>query len=123
MNSPTPFPCVCVLWFYLGPCFIVPLSRLWFRARALVVQCTPVDLQRDIILSLPEVIDDRAKDVVIDAFVNMLETDQELTVPLIDGLTNLDLPADTTADVRNTVLDKLGSCQDPTDRRLHLHSR
>ena len=77
---------------------------------SLVAQCTPIDLQRDIILSLPEVIDDRAKDVVIEAFVLMLETDQELTVPLIDGLTNLDLPADTTADVRNTVLDKLDSC-------------
>lgn len=76
-----------------------------------MLTCTPLDLQRDIIMSLPEVIDDRAKDVVIDAFVQMLESEQELTTPLIDGLTNLDLKPVTTNAVRSMVLDGLSSYQ------------
>eukprot|EP00041_Stephanoeca_diplocostata_P003132 m.32017 g.32017 ORF g.32017 m.32017 type:complete len:1507 (+) comp14076_c0_seq1:217-4737(+) len=62
------------------------------------------DLKREIVLCLPDVIDDRAAPFVVEALRGMLETETELTVPILDALSNLSLSTEDIDIIRETVL-------------------
>jgi Fanconi anemia group D2 protein len=70
---------------------------------------SPVDVQREIITALPQSIDDRATQTVTEALQEMLSTKPELTVPVLDALSNLDLDEAVLDEVRDQVLDGLDS--------------
>jgi Fanconi anemia group D2 protein len=72
-----------------------------------LVEALPArDVKRDIVLCLPDVIDDRAAAAVVSALRDKLEDggDAELTVPILDALSNLCLTPEDTEAVRAIVL-------------------
>lgn len=56
-----------------------------------MAESSPIDVQREIITSLPQSIDDRATATVTEALQNMLDDQPALTVPILDALSNLSL--------------------------------
>lgn len=73
-----------------------------------MVSCTPLDIQREIIGSLPEVLDDRAAEAVVDELTGLMEDHSELTVSVLDTLANLSLPENAVDEIRDYVLERLG---------------
>lgn len=69
-----------------------------------LLQVVGRDMKREIVLCLPDVIDDRAAPFVVEALRGMLETETELTVPILDALSNLSLSSEDIDVVRETVL-------------------
>ena len=72
-----------------------------------LVEALPArDMKRDIVLCLPDVIDDRAAASVVGALRDKLEdgSDAELTVPILDALSNLCLTPEDTEAIRSIVL-------------------
>lgn len=70
--------------------------------------CTP-DIQRDIISAIPEIVDDASHEVVVEALKDVMTNDVQLTVPVLDALSNLSLPVHIADDVNKTVLTSLES--------------
>ena len=56
---------------------------------------------------MPQSIDDRATETVTEALQEMLSTKPELTVPVLDALSNLDLDERALDEVRDQVLEGL----------------
>ncbi|KAF9581589.1 Fanconi anemia group D2 protein [Lunasporangiospora selenospora] len=76
-----------------------------------VIDLSPRSIQRDIITSLPEIIPDSEHKTVVAGLVEILDCTLDLTVPILDALSNLDLQPDMLTSARNHVVSKLESAE------------
>jgi len=70
---------------------------------------TPEDVQREIIITLPEVIDDRGSDEVVQQLQQLMQTEPKMTVPILDAFANLDMTPAQLAEVQEEVMAALAS--------------
>ncbi|XP_076105835.1 Fanconi anemia group D2 protein-like [Mytilus galloprovincialis] len=70
-----------------------------------------LDVQREIISCLPEVVEDSEHGDVATALRDLLSHNTQLTVPILDSLANLNLTSELLAEVRGTVLKTLHSAE------------
>ncbi|XP_069142684.1 Fanconi anemia group D2 protein-like [Argopecten irradians] len=68
-----------------------------------------LDIQREIITCLPEVVEDSEHGEVAKALREILLQNNQLTVPILDALSNLTLTTDLLSEVRGSVLQTLAS--------------
>ncbi|KAF9376855.1 Fanconi anemia group D2 protein, partial [Podila verticillata] len=76
-----------------------------------VISISPVSIQRDIIVALPEIVPDSEHKTIVDGLVELMESSTELLVAILDALSNLNLQADILINARNNVMDKLESAE------------
>lgn len=74
-----------------------------------ILTIAPVELQRDIITSLPEILDDSTHRTVALQLKELLQTDSQLTSAIIDCFTNLHLSDDLTTDILEAALQRIDS--------------
>ncbi|XP_064631858.1 Fanconi anemia group D2 protein-like [Lineus longissimus] len=74
-----------------------------------MVEVTSLEVQREIIGCLPEIVEDKDHADVGTQLKNLLSENSELTVPILDALSNLYLKSDVLAEVRTSVLQSLPS--------------
>lgn len=70
---------------------------------------TPEDVQREIIGTLPEVVDDRGSDEVVQQLQQLMQAEPKMTVPILDALSNLTMAADQLSEVQDEVMEALAS--------------
>ncbi|XP_029357845.1 Fanconi anemia group D2 protein [Echeneis naucrates] len=76
-----------------------------------LVSVAPVDVQRDIITSLPEILEDSQHNDVARELNSLLQTNTQLTVPILDALSSLNLSSSLLAEVRDAVMATLAAVQ------------
>ncbi|KAI9475361.1 Fanconi anemia protein FancD2 nuclease-domain-containing protein [Zychaea mexicana] len=76
-----------------------------------IIQITPTVIQHEIITSLPDIINDSEHKPIVVYLKELMHEDAELTVPILDALSNLTLHSESLEDVRDTVLDRLESAE------------
>ncbi|KAG0082666.1 Fanconi anemia group D2 protein, partial [Podila epicladia] len=76
-----------------------------------VISISPVSIQRDIIVALPEIVPDSEHKTIVDGLVELMESSSELLVAILDALSNLNLHADILINARDNVMDKLESAE------------
>uniref|UniRef100_A0A8C9TTH6 FA complementation group D2 n=1 Tax=Scleropages formosus TaxID=113540 RepID=A0A8C9TTH6_SCLFO len=69
-----------------------------------LVSVAPVELQRDIIVSLPEILEDSQHNDVAQELNSLLQQNTQLTVPVLDALSSLNLNPALLAEVRSGVM-------------------
>jgi len=74
-----------------------------------IIPISPLGLQKEIILAIPEIVGDAEHKIVVCSFVETLSTTVELFVPIMDTLSNLNLDEKLLMQVREVVLDRLPS--------------
>ena len=74
-----------------------------------ILTIAPVELQRNIITSLPEILDDSAHRTVALHLKELLQTDLQLTSAIIDCFTNLHLSDDISTDILTAALQRVDS--------------
>jgi len=74
-----------------------------------ILTVAPVELQRDIITSLPEILDDNAHGTVALHLKKLLQANSQLASAIINCFTNLHLSDDITADILEAALQRLDS--------------
>ena len=74
-----------------------------------ILTIAPVELQRNIITSLPEILDDGAHRTVALHLKELLKTDLQLTSAIIDCFTNLHLSDDISTDILTVALQRVDS--------------
>ncbi|KAI8351968.1 Fanconi anaemia protein FANCD2 [Mortierella sp. GBAus27b] len=74
-----------------------------------VINMSPMSIQRDTIVSLPEIVPDSEHRTVVLGLVELMESSSDLMVPILDALSNLYLQSDVLANARSHVMDKLES--------------
>jgi hypothetical protein len=91
------------------------LARKMFE----MADSSSLDVQREIIAALPSTIDDRVTDDVTVGLKQMLSSHPDLTVSILDALSNLSLDEDCMSEIRDQVLDDLAGYEseagDPCD--------
>ncbi|XP_039972214.1 Fanconi anemia group D2 protein [Xiphias gladius] len=76
-----------------------------------LVSVAPVDVQRDIITSLPEILEDSQHNDVARELNSLLQTNTQLTVPILDALSSLNLSSSLLTEVRGAVMATLAAVQ------------
>lgn len=76
-----------------------------------IVGITSVEIQREIITCIPEVLDDAEHTEVARELSELLRQNTGLTVPILDALSNLNLRSDLLAEVRASVIQMLPSAE------------
>uniref|UniRef100_A0A3B4Y196 FA complementation group D2 n=1 Tax=Seriola lalandi dorsalis TaxID=1841481 RepID=A0A3B4Y196_SERLL len=76
-----------------------------------LVSVAPVDVQRDIITSLPEILEDSQHNDIARELNILLQTDTQLTVPVLDALSSLNLSSSLLTEVRGAVMATLAAVQ------------
>jgi hypothetical protein len=74
-----------------------------------VVNVCPDNIKRDVIAAIPEIVDDSSHKEIVETLTIMMNENSELTVPILDALSNLSLPPRLAAAVRTEVLSTLSS--------------
>ncbi|KAG0240616.1 Fanconi anemia group D2 protein [Actinomortierella wolfii] len=74
-----------------------------------VINMTPLSVQRDVIVFIPEIIPDSEHKAVVSGFLEIMESTSSLVVPILDALSNLNLQATMLRNARNQVVEKLES--------------
>uniref|UniRef100_A0A7N8YL18 FA complementation group D2 n=1 Tax=Mastacembelus armatus TaxID=205130 RepID=A0A7N8YL18_9TELE len=74
-----------------------------------LVSVAPVDVQRDIITSLPEILEDSQHNDVAGELNSLLQENTQLTVPILDALSSLSLSASLLTEVRGAVMSTLAA--------------
>ncbi|NWV77983.1 FACD2 protein, partial [Dasyornis broadbenti] len=69
-----------------------------------MVSISPVPIQHDIIISLPEILEDSQQSEVARELSCLLKQGRRLTVPILDALSRLDLDAELVAEVRQSAM-------------------
>ncbi|NXX22750.1 FACD2 protein, partial [Podargus strigoides] len=69
-----------------------------------IVSVSPVPIQHDIIISLPEILQDSQQSEVARELSCLLKQGRQLTVPILDALSRLDLDADLLAEVQQSAM-------------------
>ncbi|KAJ1929948.1 hypothetical protein IWQ60_000752 [Tieghemiomyces parasiticus] len=65
--------------------------------------------QRDVIASLPDIVTDAEHEFIAKELVGLFQHNSDLTVPILDALSNLQCPADLTSQMRAVILERLRS--------------
>ncbi|XP_068568031.1 Fanconi anemia group D2 protein isoform X2 [Cebidichthys violaceus] len=76
-----------------------------------LVSVAPVEVQRDIISSLPEILDDSQHNDVARELNSLLQENTQLTVPILDALSSLNLSSSLLKEVRGAVMVTLAAVQ------------
>ncbi|KAG1141804.1 hypothetical protein G6F37_006431 [Rhizopus arrhizus] len=76
-----------------------------------IIQITPSIIQHEIITSLPDIINDSEHKPVVVYLKELMNENFDLTVPILDALSNLTLHSESLEDVREVVLDRLESAE------------
>ncbi|XP_015243810.1 PREDICTED: Fanconi anemia group D2 protein isoform X3 [Cyprinodon variegatus] len=76
-----------------------------------LVSVAPFEVQRDIITSLPEILEDSQHDDIARELNALLQENTQLTVPILDALSSLNLSSSLLTEVRDAVMATLGSVQ------------
>ncbi|XP_077948200.1 Fanconi anemia group D2 protein isoform X2 [Gasterosteus aculeatus] len=76
-----------------------------------LVSVAPVEVQRDIISSLPEILEDSQHNDIAKELNSLLQENTQLTVPILDALSSLNLSSSLLTEVRGAVMVTLGAVQ------------
>ncbi|XP_029288541.1 Fanconi anemia group D2 protein [Cottoperca gobio] len=76
-----------------------------------LVSVAPVEVQRDIITSLPEILDDSQHNDIARELNSLLQENTQLTVPILDALSSLNLSSSLLTEVRGAVMATLAAVQ------------
>uniref|UniRef100_A0A8D2ZEY8 FA complementation group D2 n=1 Tax=Scophthalmus maximus TaxID=52904 RepID=A0A8D2ZEY8_SCOMX len=76
-----------------------------------LVSVAPVDVQQDIITSLPEILEDSQHNDIARELNSLLQTNTQLTVPILDALSSLNLSSSLLTEVRGAVMSTLAAVQ------------
>ncbi|XP_041638760.1 Fanconi anemia group D2 protein isoform X2 [Cheilinus undulatus] len=76
-----------------------------------LVSVAPVEVQRDIITSLPEILEDSQHDDIAKELNLLLQENTQLTVPILDALSSLNLSSSLLSEVRGAVMSTLAAVQ------------
>ncbi|KAM4612640.1 Fanconi anemia group D2 protein [Polymixia lowei] len=76
-----------------------------------LVSVAPVEIQRDIITSLPEILEDSQHNDMARELNSLLQENTLLTVPILDALSSLNLSSSLLAEVRGAVMATLAAVQ------------
>ncbi|KAG7219243.1 hypothetical protein INR49_019191 [Caranx melampygus] len=76
-----------------------------------LVSVAPVDVQRDIITSLPEILEDSQHHDIATELNSLLQTNTQLTVPILDALSSLNLSSSLLSEVRGAVMATVAAVQ------------
>ncbi|KAK5872378.1 hypothetical protein PBY51_013089 [Eleginops maclovinus] len=76
-----------------------------------LVSVAPVEVQRDIITSLPEILDDSQHNDIARELNSLLQENTQLTVPILDALSSLSLSTSLLTEVRGAVMATLAAVQ------------
>ncbi|KAK2862170.1 hypothetical protein Q5P01_001703 [Channa striata] len=76
-----------------------------------LVSVAPVEVQRDIITSLPEILEDSQHNDIAKELNSLLQENTQLTVPILDALSSLNLPSPLLTEVRGAVMSTLAAVQ------------
>ncbi|XP_075893389.1 Fanconi anemia group D2 protein isoform X2 [Nelusetta ayraudi] len=90
-----------------------------------LVSVAPVEVQRDIITSLPEILEDSQHNDIAKELNSLLQENTQLTVPILDALSSLNLSSSLLIEVRGAVMATLAAVQLedlPVVVRFILHS-
>ncbi|KAM4721431.1 Fanconi anemia group D2 protein [Rhinophrynus dorsalis] len=76
-----------------------------------LVTVAPVDIQHDIITSLPEILEDSQHNDVAKELNSLLQQNTQLTVPILDALSSLNLNTELLSEVRQSVMSTLSAVE------------
>lgn len=76
-----------------------------------LVSVAPVEVQRDIITSLPEILEDSQHNDIARELNSLLQENTQLTVPILDALSSLNLSSSLLTEVRGAVMVTLAAVQ------------
>ncbi|XP_028854111.1 Fanconi anemia group D2 protein [Denticeps clupeoides] len=76
-----------------------------------LVSVAPVEIQREVITSLPEILEDSQHGDIAKELNSLLQENTQLTVPILDALSSLNLSAMLLAEVRGAVMATLSAVQ------------
>ncbi|XP_070814866.1 Fanconi anemia group D2 protein [Chaetodon trifascialis] len=76
-----------------------------------LVSVAPVEVQRDIITSLPEILEDSQHHDIARELNTLLQENTQLTVPILDALSSLNLTSSLLTEVREAVMSTLAAVQ------------
>ncbi|CAG8433679.1 11261_t:CDS:10 [Ambispora gerdemannii] len=75
-----------------------------------VISITPINIQREIIINLPEIVDDDSQhNVIIDELKTLMEENYQLTVPILDALSNFIMHGNSINELRDVIIERLES--------------
>ncbi|KAE8611738.1 hypothetical protein XENTR_v10012579 [Xenopus tropicalis] len=76
-----------------------------------LISVAPVDIQHDIITSLPEILEDSQHNDVARELNSLLQQNTQLTVPILDALSSLNINTDLLSEVRQSVMSTLSAVE------------
>ncbi|XP_047439463.1 Fanconi anemia group D2 protein isoform X2 [Mugil cephalus] len=76
-----------------------------------LVSVAPLEVQRDIITSLPEILEDSQHNDIAKELNSLLQQNSQLTVPILDALSSLNLTSSLLTEVRGGVMATLAAVQ------------
>ncbi|GAA5812259.1 hypothetical protein MFLAVUS_005709 [Mucor flavus] len=76
-----------------------------------IIQITPAVIQHELITSLPDIVNDSEHKPIVVYLKELMNENPELTVPILDALSNLTLHSENLEDVREMVLERLESAE------------
>ncbi|KAI4901467.1 hypothetical protein NFI96_014945, partial [Prochilodus magdalenae] len=76
-----------------------------------LVSVAPIEIQRDIITSLPEILEDSQHGDMAKELNTLLQENTQLTVPILDALSSLNLSSALLAEVRGAVMSTVSAVQ------------
>ncbi|NP_001089160.1 FA complementation group D2 L homeolog [Xenopus laevis] len=76
-----------------------------------LISVAPVDIQHDIVTSLPEILEDSQHNDVARELNSLLQQNTQLTVPILDALSSLNINADLLSEVRQSVMSTLSAVE------------
>ncbi|KAJ1918981.1 hypothetical protein H4219_002239 [Mycoemilia scoparia] len=76
-----------------------------------ILTILPLDIQKDIIVALPDIISDDEHQKVASILVNMMRDEPEHLIPILDALSGLECPINILNQCRNTVVKSLNSAR------------
>ncbi|GCC35580.1 hypothetical protein chiPu_0014066 [Chiloscyllium punctatum] len=74
-----------------------------------LISVGPLEIQRDIITSLPEILEDAQHNEIAKELNSLLQQNTQLTVPILDALSSLNLHAELLIEVRHSVMSTLSA--------------
>uniref|UniRef100_A0A8C4HKK8 FA complementation group D2 n=1 Tax=Dicentrarchus labrax TaxID=13489 RepID=A0A8C4HKK8_DICLA len=108
-GSNTHFP-VAVRWLIYSLVAACYLQELAVKLMELV-SVAPVEVQRDIITSMPEILEDSQHNDIARELNSLLQENTQLTVPILDALSSLNLSSSLLTEVRGAVMATLAAVQ------------
>ncbi|KAK9719617.1 hypothetical protein K7432_004683 [Basidiobolus ranarum] len=74
-----------------------------------IISITPIEIQRELIVNLPEIVNDSEHKVVVVELQTLMEENADLMAPILDALSNLNLQKDLLDNIREPIINRLES--------------